>query len=750
MGNIKQTTFRRYAEVIVGSTINKILDYGIPENLETEIFRGSVVSVPLRGSQKAAIVIRTKTETKSPYVFPIINNIDSGITLSEDLLELIIWMSKYYFCPLGKMLKLVIPSKAQTVVQPKEHYLVSCLKSKSKIRALIREKGSTDSPQVRVLRTLLYSTHSLTLAELIKEASVSTSPVLSLEKAGVIKIVSSSEYDLQLNNVEFFLPESKTLTTEQSLAVQKISHSLEKAQFLTHLLFGVTGSGKTEIYFQAIEKTRELGKSSIFLVPEIALTVQNMDLFRARLGKKVAILHHKLSDSEKSKTWQQASEGAIDVILGPRSALFCPLKNLGLIIVDEEHDPAYKQQESTPCYQARDVAVMRGKLANATVLLGSATPSIESYYNALSGKYQLLTLSNPAVSLIPPKVSLINMNEELEKSHSSTLFTQPVINGIEERLKKGEQTVIFYNRRGYYTSALCSSCQHVIKCKHCDVTLTFHKKSNTLACHLCNYAISPPPTKCEQCGDSMSLVFRGMGTEKIEKALYAIFPSIRIIRIDSDTTRSKNAHDELFRQFSTGKADVLIGTQMIAKGMNCPSVTLSVILNGDSGLHIPDFRASEQVFQLITQVAGRSGRGKLSGEVLIQTFLPDHSTILAAVARDYSTFYHRELPGRELCDFPPFQRLVRCIFIGKNSEETLSEIKKVHLLLAKRPSPDFQIMEITSCGYSKIKDFFRYQFLIKGKQIMRINGSLQKALFDAKLSGKVKFMIDVDPTTTFF
>ncbi|WP_213318089.1 replication restart helicase PriA [Chlamydiifrater volucris] len=750
MGHIKQVTFRQYAEVIVGSTINKILDYGIPENLENKISKGSVVLVPLRGSKKPAVVIQIKNETQSPYVFPIISNIDSGITLSEDLLELIIWMSKYYFCPLGKTLKLVIPSSTQTLIQPKEHYLVSCLKSKSKLRALIREKGSEDSPQTRVLRALTNSTHSLTLAELLKEASVSTSPVLSLEKSGVIKLVTNTEYDLQLDNIEFFLPESKKLTSEQSSAVQTIFQSLQKASFLTHLLFGVTGSGKTEIYFQAIEKARELGKSTIFLVPEIALTVQNMDLFRARLGKKVAILHHKLSDSEKSKTWQQASEGAIDVILGPRSALFCPFKNLGLIIVDEEHDTAYKQQESAPCYQARDVAVMRGKLANATVLLGSATPSIESYYNALSGKYQLLTLSKPAVSLIPPKVSLINMNNELEKSHSSTLFTQPVINGIEERLKKGEQTVIFYNRRGYYTSALCSSCQYVLKCRHCDVTLTFHKKSNTLSCHLCNYAVSPPPTKCEQCGDSMSLVFRGMGTEKIEKALYSIFPSIRIIRIDSDTTRSRNAHDELFRQFSTGKADVLIGTQMIAKGMNCPSVTLSVILNGDSGLHIPDFRASEQVFQLITQVAGRSGRGKLSGEVLIQTFLPDHSTILSAVERDYSTFYQKELPGRELCDFPPFQRLIRCIFIGKNPEETLSETRKVHALLTKKSSSDFQVMEITTCGYSKIKDFFRFQFLIKGKQVMRINNFLQKALFDAKLSGKVKFMIDVDPTTTFF
>lgn len=749
MGSTKSPSFRLYAEVIVNSNINKILDYGLPENFE-HISPGTGVSVSLRGVKTYGIVYKIKTTSSCKHVLPISNIISSEIVLPPDLLQLIFWMSRYYFTPLGRIIRLVLPGITSNIIQPKQHYRVILKQNKAKTKKAIFSLSEDSPAQAATLKALLSFSSPPGLSELMEKAKVSASPIHSLEKAGYLDIVSSTDLQLQENKLTFFPPNSYPLHQQQRDALDKICFSLTSGEFQTHLLFGITGSGKTEVYFQAVKEARKLGTSVILLVPEIALTAQIVTLFKAYFKEEVGILHHKLYNSDRNKVWRGASKGEINIIIGPRSALFCPVHNLGLIIVDEEHDPAYKHSDSHPCYHARDVAVMRGKLSQATVVLGSATPSLESYTNALSGKYLLSELSSRASATSTAKVTLIDMNREMEKQKTKMLFSYPVIRAIEKRLDLGEQSLIFFNRRGYHTSVSCSSCKHVLKCPRCDMVLTFHKYANVLLCHLCNSSLDEPQTSCPKCHGTLTLQYRGSGTEKIERIVHSLFPQARTLRIDSDTTKLRGSHEVLLKQFATGKADILIGTQMIAKGMHFPAVTLAIILNGDSGLYIPDFRASEQVFQLITQVMGRSGRSYLPGEVFIQSFLPDNSTIRCAIQQDFPAFYSQEILGRELCVYPPFTRLIRCIFSGECPKLTQEEAKRVHSTLQEKLDTQAQVMQITPCGHFKIKDTFRYQFLIKSKHVLPVNQKLHETLITIKLSSKVRFTIDVDPMTTFF
>lgn len=748
MDSTKSTSFRLYAEVIVNSNINKILDYGLPKDFE-HIPVGTGVSVPLQRSKTYGIVYKIKTTTSCKQVLPISNIITSEIFLSSDLLQLIFWMSQYYFTPLGRIVHLVFPLSIITsqATQSKQHYRIVLKQNKTQIQKIL----PTISPEhATIVKALLSFSSPPKLSELMRKVKVSLSTLHSLEQQGHVKLISPGDLELQESKCTFFPPNPYPLHKQQRDALDKIFLSLASEKFQTHLLFGITGSGKTEVYFQAVRKARELKKSVILLVPEIALTTQIVTLFKAYFKEEVGVLHRKLYNSDRNKVWRGACKGEIHIIIGPRSALFCPVQNLGLIIVDEEHDPAYKHNDSHPCYHARDVAVMRGKLAQATVILGSATPSLESYTNALSGKYMLSELTSRVSATSDVKVSLIDMNLEMEKQKTKTLFSQAVIRGIEKRLAIGEQSLIFFNRRGYHTNVSCSSCKHLLKCPRCDMVLTFHKYANVLLCHLCNSSLKEPQTSCPKCHGTLTLQYRGSGTEKIEQIVKNLFPQSRTLRIDSDTTKSLGDHESLLKQFATGKADILIGTQMIAKGMHFPAVTLAVILNGDSGLYIPDFRASEQVFQLITHVMGRSGRSYLPGEVFIQTFLPENQTIRCAMQQDYSAFYSQEILGRKLCVYPPFTRLIRCIFLGKCPKFTRSEAERVHNTLKEKLGIQAKVMEITPCGHFKIKDTFRYQFLIKSKQILSVNQKLHETLTTVKLSSKVRFTIDVDPMTTFF
>jgi primosomal protein N' (replication factor Y) len=423
--------------------------------------------------------------------------------------------------------------------------------------------------------------------------------------------------------------------------------------------------------------------------------------------------------------------------------------NLGLIIVDEEHEQSYKQSEDSPCYQARDVAVMRGRLSNSCVILGSATPSLESYYNALSGKYTLSQLQKRADAASLPKVRIVDMRIEYQKAQGYTNFSNPLLDGIKKRQEQGEQTILFLNRRGYHTTLLCPTCQTSVRCNHCDVSLTFHYNDNVLSCHLCGYSLSPPPKNCPSCKSPDPMKFRGVGTEQIERSLHAIFPDIRTLRIDADTTKHKGSQQKLLREFGTGKADVLIGTQMIAKGLHFPEVTLVGVLNCDSSLNIPDFRASETSFQLMTQVAGRAGRGAVAGEVIIQTCMPDNTTILLASQQNFEAFYEGETAVRKLFNYPPFQQMAKINFSGVDQKQTEIYAQTVYQRVRQSLPKEFETHPVLPAGYVKVKDLYRYQFLIRGPSIYPISHVLDPIRMEKK-PDKIKMFIDINPSSTFF
>lgn len=588
------------------------------------------------------------------------------------------------------------------------------------------------------------------LSKLLEETKGSRSTVNALAKQGFL-ILDTVKIDRSpLTNEEYFQTKPKTLNHEQAEALSKIVKSLNQQHFETHLLYGVTGSGKTEVYLQAIDNALKGDKSTIMLVPEISLTSQTIERFRSRFEEKIAILHHRLSAGERNDEWHHIRTGKAKIVVGARSAIFSPVVNLGLIIVDEEHEQSYKQNDRYPCYQARDIAVMRGKFTNSTVVLGSATPSLESYYNAQKGKYTLSVLNQRAEVASLPEVTIVDMRKEFEKSKGWTHFSEALLNGIEKRVEQGEQTILFLNRRGYHTVLICQKCQHSIKCAHCDVSMTFHLGDNLLSCHLCGYQIAPPPKQCPGCRGESPLKFRGAGTEQIERALHAIFPTIRTLRIDADTTKHKGSHQKLLRDFGRGKADVLIGTQMIAKGLHFPEVTLVGVLNSDSGLNIPDFRASETTFQLITQVAGRSGRGVIPGKVIIQTSIPDNATIQYAARQDFVGFYQEEISVREVFRYPPFCHIAKIVFSGENAKQTQEVAEQVRQVLIQRLSSQFEFNLLVPCGYTKVKDHYRYQFLLRGPTMYPLNQALQELEKAHPLPRKVKLFVDVNPSSTFF
>ncbi|MCB1109307.1 MAG: primosomal protein N', partial [Chlamydiia bacterium] len=612
---------------------------------------------------------------------------------------------------------------------------------------LCAEIRRTSQSQARVLDCILKHPQGILLTELMEKAGVSKSPIDTLTKKNIL-IQNELTLDRSLlETAEFFPTRPKTLNQEQSHALDSITSDLDQKIFSPHLIHGITGSGKTEIYIQAITHALAQNLGVILLVPEIALTTQTIERLKSRIPQKIAILHHRLSDGERFDTWQNIRRGDIQLAVGARSALFSPIQNLGLIIIDEEQENSYKQTDEMPCYNARDVAIMRAKFSHATVLLGSATPSLESFHNAQIGKYKLHTLTTRATKAALPTVHVIDMKTEYEKNSGFTLFSQPLLSGIKERFQKGEQCLLFLNRRGYHPLRTCKSCGKTLKCPHCDITLTFHKTIDTLFCHTCSHSISPPPRTCPYCNAHDALQYKGAGTEQIERALHAIFPDIRTLRMDADTTRHKGAHDRLFKQFRAGKADVLIGTQMIAKGLHFPSVTLVGVLNSDSALNIPDFRASEQTFQLLAQVSGRSGRSELPGEVIIQTQLPDHPIIVHASTENYPLFFEEELSVRKLFDYPPLTRLARFIFSGMDEMQTQNAALTMRDELTKHLPPSLLLLPVTPCGCERIKKNYRYQFLVKGISLAPLHNALNKTPPSHR---NVRMVVDIDPTSVYF
>lgn len=743
-----QGSINTFADCILDLAVGRPLSYSIPEHLRDQLHQGMRVIVPLRNKKQKATILSIHNNKPSYSLSPIEKILTEEPKIQKDLWLLSQWIAKYYVAPYHKVFQLFSPPALRDTIKEKAKIFVELAMPKKKILEKIAELRLTFPMQALVLELLVKQKKGLFLTDLIEEMKISKSPIDTLTKKKILtqknQVVDRSTF---LANQPFFPSKPKILKPEQKIAFEAILKTLQDDCFKVHLLFGITGSGKTEIYMQLMQKALDLGKTVIFQVPEVALTSPFIEKFKARFDKKIAVIHHKLSRGEKFDTWKNIENKLSPIVIGARSSIFAPCKDLGLVIIDEEHDSSYKQTEKSPTYHSKDVAIMRAKINNCPIVLGSATPSFESYTNAINKKYQLHILSERAQGNIAP-VKIIDMKRECQKQGRFTYFSEDLINGIRSRHEKAEQTLLFLNRRGYHTTILCKSCSWVQGCPHCDISLTYHKKKEILCCHLCGYK-TPPIKKCKNCNSSEQITYKGFGTEQVEKALHALFPDLKILRLDRDTVQRKLAHEDLLKQFRSGKADVLIGTQMITKGLHFPSCTLVGVISIDSQLQIPDFRASETAFQLVTQVAGRAGRSSLKGEVILQTFLPENETLKLAATQNFLKFYEQEAAMRKMFNYPPYCRMGKLIFSAKDPDDVQHFSNKLREKITSSLSSDYQLSPLAPCGYSKVKDQFRFQFFVKGPSSIKIASAFKTAL-DNVIDPKITVLVDIDPLFTFF
>ncbi len=737
-----------FAKVILDQAIDRPLDYLIPAHFHEIAKAGLRVLVPVRNKPRKGTIISIETTSFFTNVQAIHEILSDQNLLTPDLLDLSDWISRYYAAPLSKVLLTMLPSIIRKNMKEKTQAHIQKAITGPKLIEYTDEIRMKSPKQAAVLDVVLRHPKGLFLSELLEVEGITKPPIETLIKKGILEKTLLTVDRTPIHDDEYLPSKPKVLNDEQAKALSCIQENLQKGTFQTHLLHGITGSGKTEVYLQAIDHALNLGKDVILLVPEIALTKQTIDRLKSRFQRQIAVIHSNLSDGERFDTWHHLRKGEIKIVIGARSAVFSPMPNIGLIIVDEEHESSYKQYEDAPCYHARDVAIMRGKLTNATVILGSATPCLETYLNAKNGKFVLHEMTTRP-SGAKPLCHIVNMKEEQEKTKGMALLSELLLDKLKKNIEVGSQSIIFLNRRGYYNCQVCKECKKAITCKHCDMSLTFHKGLNVLSCHICGFTLKPPIDVCPHCHSANTMKYQGPGTEQVERSLHAIFPTVRTLRMDRDTTKHKGSHDRIFQEFRTGKADVLIGTQMIAKGLHFPSVTLVGILGADSGLYIPDFRANEHVFQLITQVAGRSGRGHIPGEVVIQSSLFDHPIVKLAASDDYKAFAEAELFERKEFDYPPFTRLVKLVFSGNDPKIVYAYAAQYHAALQKAlpPSSGFTLHPINPCGKAKVKDKHRFQCLIKGTKILQLTQILK--FLPIRKTKLVHLLIDVDPTSTF-
>lgn len=587
-------------------------------------------------------------------------------------------------------------------------------------------------------------TEKITAVKEMKELGFSTALLNEAAKNGWLTFIEKEAYRDPFANQTFEKTTALSLNAEQQVAVETILQSVQEQQSQTYLLEGITGSGKTEVYLQVIAEVLNQGKTAIMLVPEISLTPQMVQRFKSRFGEHVAVMHSGLSQGEKYDEWRKIERGEAEVVVGARSAIFAPIENIGVIIVDEEHEASYKQEE-TPRYHARDLAIWRSEYHHCPVVLGSATPSLESRARAQKNVYQRLRLTqraNQAATL--PTIDVVDMRQEVENGNVSS-FSMSLQEKLQERLEKNEQSVLLLNRRGYSSFVMCRDCGYVLPCPNCDISLTLHMDSKTMKCHYCGHE-ERIPYRCPNCGQD-KIRYYGTGTQKVEEELQTLLPDSRILRMDVDTTRRKGAHEKILRTFGEGQADILLGTQMIAKGLDFPNVTLVGVLNADTALNLPDFRSSERTFQLLTQVSGRAGRAEKPGEVIIQSFNPEHYAIQLAKAQDYEDFYTKEMYIRHRGDYPPYYFTVQITASHPEENEAAKQMFQIATKLKQGLSPQAILLGPTPNAIMRVNNRYFYQVIIKYKQEPMLQPLLKEILTDTQRATArgLKLSIDAEP-----
>ncbi len=797
-----------YCDVSLPVPLDQPFTYGLPETLRHRVHPGSRIMVPFGPRKLTGVILRCHDDRPEIATREALRLVDADPVLDAGLLSLGRWISEYYCAPLGEVLRSMLPLAAE-IRRGKVWSLTDA--GRDAARQLVLETAAPQDPAVEILRLLdkrplsaSYLAKALPLADkplrslerrgfiVAEQVQTERDPLrapsdrlrIELAAAPDGHKLNKSERELHaflelhpgshnLKDLEDAVKNASLaarslarkglvslerellanaagpvrarhiMNPPQQAAFDQIRAAIEEKQYRIFLLHGVTGSGKTEVYLSAIEAVLAAGRSALLLVPEIALTPAMAGQFFSRFGDRVAILHSAFTDTERSDQWRRIRSGAAPVVVGTRSGVFAPVANLGLIVVDEEHDGSYKQEE-TPRYNGRDVAIVRAQAAGACVILGSATPSLESRYNAQRGKYILLELPGRIEARPMPTVELIDMRQEFLETRKQATFSRKLMDALAQRLANREQTIILLNRRGFSSFVACRTCGERVQCVNCSVALTFHKRDRRLLCHYCGYA-QKVPSVCPQCA-SEHIYFLGLGSERVEEELHQAFPTARIARLDRDTVTGKRQYESILHEFREGNYDMLVGTQMIAKGHDIPNVTLVGVISADVGLGMPDFRAAERTFQLLTQVAGRAGRGSIPGIVLVQTINPDHYAVRLAAAQDYQAFYEKELAFRRALHYPPFSAMANLLVRSEQKETAMRMSSDLALLLTPTPEK-LKIMGPAEAPVPRLKNEYRYQFLIKAASRKALNELLRQIHgFAVKHKwGATALVIDVDP-----
>jgi primosomal protein N' (replication factor Y) len=734
-----------YIRVIIDRAIHRELDYLVPEALAERVGVGSRVRVPFRDKSALATVVAIVEQSEAEGIRLIEAVIGDVPILSEELLELARWISAYYCCPIETVMRSLLPQviRRAEVGWKKQLFVRAARKIDNEEIEKLRRRAPR---QAELLDAIWKLKEPVRAADLLRQTSLDNQTLRALVKRGLAELREEAVVRDPHADEQFIATSNLVLNEEQALALKEITQALDSPEDARPiLLHGVTGSGKTEIYLQAIRAALERGRSAIVLVPEISLTPQTVERFKGRFAEAqdaVAVLHSHLSEGERHDEWHKIHSGRARITIGPRSAVFAPLKSLGLIVVDEEHENTYKQEEA-PRYHARDVAVVRAKIEKCVVILGSATPSLESYHNATTGKYRIAALTQRVDEKQMPLTRIVDLRQERRKEKAAAILSEKLRAAIADRLEKREQTILFLNRRGFSTSLLCSNCGEARNCPNCSVALTFHRHMARLSCHLCGHTAAVPK-KCPACGKD-ALIYAGFGTEKVESIVAQIFPQATVRRMDADSMTRKEAYRETLRSFRTGKIDILVGTQMIAKGLHFPNVTLVGIINADLSLHLPDFRAGERTFQLLTQVAGRAGRGETPGEVFVQTYTPFSPSIQFARHHDFAGYFQQELEFRERCGFPPFKHAILITVRSGHEERAKFSAETLVRRLKESLSPEFILGDATPAPLEKLQGQFRFHILIRGEAIMRLSRLVRQTLDKLPFPEDVTVTVDVDP-----